>query len=418
MSSLLTTPKGSRLQIGVFGRRNVGKSSTLNALTRQECAIVSDEPGTTTDPVEKTMEMNPLGPILFIDTPGVDDESVLGRARVERTRRALERVDVALLVLDATLGDDVWGEYEERLTKSIHAPTIVILNKSDAVEPRELDAIVARLKARNVTALPRSAKNDIENRSGAPSLRDALIKIAPDEFLAPAPLVSDLIPPKSLVVLAVPIDSAAPKGRLILPQVQTIRDLLDFDNESLVVQPSALARTLERLREPPALVVTDSQAFKTVAAATPRDVPLTSFSILFARQKGDFATLIEGARAVERLTASSRVLIAEACSHHPAEEDIGTVKLPRLLRAKVNANIEIERSQGRDFPEVDELKRFDLIVHCGACVFNRREMLSRVSRASTARVPITNYGLALAALNGILERALEPFSKFLGDERE
>lgn len=409
MLNRLATPKGLRLQIGAFGRRNVGKSSTLNALTRQDFAIVSDVAGTTTDPIEKAIELLPIGPVLFIDAAGIDDVGALGQERVAKTRQLFERVDLALIVVDITRGEDVWSDYEEALVEEMRrrsTPILVVVNKTDAVDAPTVDAFLAFLDERGLTGVPFSAKLDGSAKIGAPKLRAALTKLAPGEFLAPPPIVADLVPPGSFVVLVTPVDKEAPKGRLILPQVQTIRDLLDADLGCVIVKENLLEEAIEKYK--PALVVTDSQAFKTVDAKTPSEVPLTSFSILFARQKGDLTTMLVGARAIAQLTEDSRVLIAEACSHHPIEEDIGTVKIPRLLRKRVGEELAIEHSHGHDFPDAASLRRFDLIIHCGGCMFNRREMLTRIDRALESGVPITNYGLALAELNGILDRAVEP----------
>ena len=406
----LSTPKGLRLHIGVFGRRNVGKSSTLNALTRQNLSIVSEVAGTTTDPVEKAIELLPIGPVVFIDAAGIDDFGALGEERVAKTRQTFERVDLALIVVDATR-DDAWGEFEESLVDEMNArstPVLVVVNKIDAVGRERVDAICSYLESRNLTAVPFSALLDANAKVGAPKLRDALTKLVPDEFLTPPPVVSDLVAPGDFVLLVTPIDKEAPKGRLILPQVQTIRDLLDGDLGCVVVKENLLGEALAKYK--PALVVTDSQAFKTVAATTPKDVPLTSFSILFARQKGNLTVMLAGARAIDALTEKSRVLIAEACAHHPIEEDIGTVKIPRALRKKVGEALTVDHVQGHDFPDVDALGQYDLIIHCGACMFNRRETASRINRALEAGMPITNYGLALAALNGILDRAVAPLT--------
>ncbi len=409
MLNQLSPPKGLRLHIGVFGRRNVGKSSTLNALSRQNLSIVSEMPGTTTDPVEKSIEFLPLGPVVFIDSAGIDDDGALGKERVAKTRQAYERVDVALIVVDSALGSDAWGVYEEELVdemKTRSIPILVVVNKTDVADRESVDSIRSFLTTRDLTSVPFSARLDASAKVGAPELRDALTKLAPEEYLAPPPIVSDLVSPGSFVVLVAPIDKEAPKGRLILPQVQTIRDLLDADLGCVVVKENMLGEALKKYE--PALVVTDSQAFKSVDATTPKSVPLTSFSILFARQKGNLPTMLAGARAIETLTEKSRVLIAEACSHHPIEEDIGTVKIPNALRKKIGADITIDHVHGHDFPDVDTLRRYDLIVHCGACMFNRREMLTRINRALEAETAITNYGLALAALNGILDRAVKP----------
>ncbi|MBR4833819.1 MAG: [Thermoguttaceae bacterium] len=410
MSSTFIAPKSVRLQIGVFGRRNVGKSSTLNALTRQDFAIVSSVPGTTTDPIEKAMELAPLGPVLLIDSAGVDDEGTLGAERVARTRRVFDRVDVGLIVVDSTLGADAWGAFEEEIADELArraVASLVVWNKVDASAPAS-EAVEA-VRKRSLPSVEISALGDADGKSGSPKIREALTRLAPEEFFAAPPLVADLIPKGEFAVLVAPIDAAAPKGRLILPQVQTIRDLLDGESGCVVVRPELLSAALDRFKSPPALVVVDSQAFKTVAEIVPRSIPLTSFSILFARRQADLRTAVDGARRIAELSPDSRVLIAEACSHHATDDDIGTAKLPRWLRVRVGATLRIERAQGRDFPTVDELRRFDLIIHCGACSLNRREMLARLGRAAEAGVPTTNYGTAIAFLNGILERAVEPF---------
>ena len=410
MAATFLAPKSVRLQIGVFGRRNVGKSSTLNALTRQDFAIVSDVPGTTTDPLEKAMELAPLGPVLLIDSAGVDDEGALGAERVAKTRRVFDRVDVGLIVVDSSRGVDAWGPFEAEIADELArrgVPALVVWNKVDLAAPNE--TATEAVRARGLATIETSSTVDGAGKNGSPKIRAALTKLAPEEFFAPPPLVADLIPKGEFAVLVAPLDAAAPKGRLILPQVQTIRDLLDGESGCVVVQPELLAAALDRLKTPPALVVVDSQAFKTVAEIVPRSIPLTSFSILFARRGGDLRTAVDGARRIAELSPDSRVLIAEACSHHATDDDIGTVKLPRWLRARVGETLRIERAQGRDFPTVDELRRFDLILHCGACSLNRRETTARLGRAAEAGVPITNYGTAIAFLNGILERAVEPF---------
>ena len=398
----LSAPKGLRLHIGFFGRRNVGKSSLLNALTRQQTSIVSPQPGTTTDPVEKAMELLPLGPVLLIDTAGIDDDQEsLGALRVERTEAALNRCDLALLVTEA----GSWGRYEEDLAERFrrqNKPYIVVLNKADLHPDAEGGAAVpenVRAEAGLVTLSARGAE------AGA-ALRRAILAKAPAEFLEERPIVSDLLPEHGLAVLVVPIDKEAPKGRLILPQVQTIRDLLDAGCGAVVTQVERLARTLDGLKQPPDLVITDSQAFKRVAEIVPAEVPLTSFSVLFSRYKGDLATQLEGARRLLTLDGSARILIAEACTHHPIAEDIGTVKIPRLLRAKLGESVAVDHAQGRDFPQ--NLRDYDLVIHCGACTLNRRAMLHRLQTCSEADTAVTNYGLAIAALNGILERSVQP----------
>ncbi|MFW6163289.1 MAG: [FeFe] hydrogenase H-cluster maturation GTPase HydF [Planctomycetota bacterium] len=394
------TPKGLRLHIGLFGRRNVGKSSILNAMTRQNVSIVSDVAGTTTDPVEKPMELLPLGPVLFIDTAGIDDVGALGEMRVARTRQVFDRTDIGVIICAA--GD--WGEFEETMLAELRAreiPVIAVFNKVDIAQPD--DALVKRLKKLRVARVRTVAPEG----TGILDLREALIKTAPEEFINAPAIIGDLVPAGELVVLVVPIDLEAPKGRLILPQVQSIRDILDNDAYCMVVKERELRDALDRLNRPPALVVTDSQGFLKVAADTPRGVPMTSFSVLFARCKGDLCEFVRGALAIEALRPGDRVLVAEACSHHPIGEDIGRVKIPRWLRQYVGGQLEFTHVQGHDFP--DDPSPYDLVVHCGACMWNRREMLSRILRCRQAEVPIANYGLTIAYSLGIFERALEPF---------
>jgi [FeFe] hydrogenase H-cluster maturation GTPase HydF len=403
-----TTPKGMRLHIGLFGRRNVGKSALLNAVTRQDVSIVSDTAGTTTDPVEKPMELLPIGPVLFIDTAGIDDVGALGTMRVQRTRQVFDRTDVGVLVVA-----EEWGDFEEGILtelRSREVPVIVVFNKDDLCEPKP--AAVTMLDRQGVPIVRTVAPHG----EGVSDFREALIRAAPEEFVNAPAIVGDLVPPGELVVLVVPIDLEAPKGRLILPQVQSIRDLLDHDAYCMVVKQRELPVALARLNRPPALVVTDSQAFLKVAADTPNDVRLTSFSILFARYKGDLGEFARGAAAIERLTPGDRILVAEACSHHPIGEDIGRVKIPRWLTQYVGGRLQFEHVQGHDFP--DDLDGYKLVVHCGACMHNRREVLSRIVRCRRAGVPITNYGLAIACSLGIIERALGPFPAALEAYRQ
>ena len=403
------TPKGFRLHIGIFGRRNVGKSSLLNALPRQQVSIVSEVAGTTTDPVEKPMELLPIGPVLFIDTAGIDDVGALGEMRVARTRQVFDRTDVGIIVLEA--GE--WGPFEEGMLEELHRreiPIIVVSNKTDLAEPPA--DLAARLKAARV-ALVRTVASRGE---GMLDLREALIRAAPEDFINAPAIIGDLVPAGELVVLVVPIDLEAPKGRLILPQVQAIRDVLDVDAYCMVVKERELRDALDRLRRPPKLVVTDSQGFLKVAGDTPPEIPLTSFSILFARYKGDLLEFVRGAMAIDTLKPGDRVLIAEACTHHPIGEDIGRVKIPRWLTQYVGGKLEITTVQGHDFP--DDVSPYRLIVHCGACMWNRREMLSRILRCRKAGVPITNYGLTIACSLGIFERALGPFPAALGAYHE
>ena len=404
------TPKGLRLQIGVFGRRNVGKSSFVNAVTGQNVSIVSKVAGTTTDPVDKAMELLPIGPILFMDTAGVDDTGDLGDMRVKRSRQILDRTDVAVLVAEATN----WGDDEEELLNEFETreiPAVVVLNKADIYPPPE--ALCATLKSRSVPFMEAVAK---DGRKGVSRFRELLMQVVPEEFITPPTIVGDLINPGDLVVLVVPIDLEAPKGRLILPQVQTIRDVLDHDAYCTVVKERELRDAIEGAGKKPALVITDSQAFLKVAGDTPEDVPVTSFSVLFARFKGDLQAFAEGALAIDRLESGSRVLIAEACTHHPIGEDIGRVKIPRWLRMHTGVELEFDFVQGQDFP--GEIDKYDLIIHCGSCTFNRRNLLSRVIKSRQAGVPITNYGMCIAYTLGIFERALRPFPGVMESLRE
>ncbi|NWG03969.1 MAG: [FeFe] hydrogenase H-cluster maturation GTPase HydF [Syntrophaceae bacterium] len=395
-----STPKGFRLHIGIFGRRNVGKSSLLNAITRQSVSIVSDVAGTTTDPVEKPMEFLPLGPVLFIDTAGIDDTGSLGELRIHKTHQIFDRTDLGVIVSEAGR----WGDFEEQLVAELKArniPIVMVFNKSDRGEPEA--EVINQLNQKRIPVVKTSAISG----EGIPDLRQSLLEVAPVEFINHPAILGDLIGPGEMAVLVVPIDKEAPKGRLILPQVQAIRDLLDSDAYCMVVKEQELQHALERLNRPPKLVVTDSQAFLKVAADTPREIPLTSFSILFARFKGDLSELIRGTLAIDRLKPGNRILIAEACSHHPIAEDIGRIKIPRWLTQYVGGKLEFKTVQGHDFPE--DLSPYHLVIHCGACMMNRREMLTRMLRCRQANVPMTNYGLTIAFSLGIFERALGPF---------
>jgi len=396
----MKTPKGFRLHIGIYGRRNVGKSSLLNALTRQNVAIVSDHPGTTTDPVEKPMELQPIGPVVFIDTAGIDDDGSIGELRIEKTHNCIQRTDVAILVANG----DQWGTFESELTDRFRKndiPFIVVFNKSDSISVTP--ELLSRLHESGSPTVSTSALSG----DGLTELRKQLVAATPDDFMQSPRLISDLVPAGKTAVLVIPIDKEAPKGRLILPQVQTIRELLDNDSISIICKERELRAALENLKTPPALVVTDSQAFLKVAGDVPRSVPMTGFSILFARLKGDLTTLVKNTLAIEDLKPNDKILIAEACTHHPIADDIGRVKIPRWLRQYKGFPLEFTTFQGHDFP--DDLASYSLVVHCGGCMNNRREMLSRMMMCSEAGVPITNYGLTIAYTLGIFSRALVPF---------
>ncbi|MDK2857059.1 MAG: hypothetical protein PWQ29_1526 [Verrucomicrobiota bacterium] len=389
-----TTPKSLRLHIALFGRTNVGKSSFLNLITGQEVSIVSEQAGTTTDVVEKTMELLPLGPVVFLDTAGLDDTSMLGARRIEKTEKVLDRADVILLICDGGR----FGEYEktvETRAAEKNIPVIRIANKADLTDPSDSSALACN-------------STDLTTREKVLSqLKARLIAICPEEFIQPPPLVGDLVKPGGVIVLIVPIDLQAPKGRLILPQVSTIRDALDSDAAALVVKEREYTHMLRLLREPPDLVICDSQVVLKMVGDTPKDIPCTTFSILFARLKGDLPKLAAGAAAIENLKDGNKVLIAESCSHHAAEDDIGRVKIPRWLRQYCGCALEIEVYAGRDFPE--NLKEYSLVVQCGGCMHNRREILSRIEKCETAGVPITNYGLCISQTQGVLKRVLSPF---------
>ncbi len=416
---MLSTPKGFRLHIGLFGRRNVGKSSLLNALTRQDVSIVSDVAGTTTDPVEKPMELLPLGPVLFIDTAGIDDVGALGEMRVARTKQIFDRCDLGVIIAANGNGGGLesprsygFGPFEEEMLKELQQrqiPVIIVLNKVDLGAPDQ--ALLDRFKAAKIPVVQTVAVQG----QGLPELREALIKHAPEDFINMPSIMGDLLPAGELAVLVVPIDLEAPKGRLILPQVNAIRDVLDVDAYCMVVKERELRDALERLNRPPAIVVTDSQGCVKVAGDTPPEIPMTSFSILFARYRGDLFEFVRGALTIDRLKPGDRILIAEACSHHPIGEDIGTVKIPRWLTQYVGGKLEFDNVQGHDFP--DDVTPYRLIVHCGSCMWNRPEMLSRQLRCRQQGVPITNYGITIAYSLGIFERALGPFPSALEEYR-
>jgi len=397
--TLNQTPRGSRLHIAIFGRRNAGKSSLINALTNQNIAIVSDTPGTTTDPVYKSMEILPIGPVVLIDTAGIDDIGKLGALRIEKTFAVLAKTDLLLLVVDPSTGIGTHEKDVVNLAREKKVPVIGVLNKIDLypeVSAEEISALI------NVPVIQVSALN----HKGIYELKMAMIKSAPKDWTSPT-ILGDIISSGDIVVLVTPIDLAAPKGRLILPQVQTIRDILDNDAMALVVKERELKTALANLKDKPKLVVTDSQAFLKVAADTPNDVLMTSFSILFARYKGNLTTLIEGANAIKNLVPGDRVLVAEACTHHRVEDDIGTVKIPRWLNQIVGGPLDFKWTSGIELPP--DLNDYKLVIHCGACMINRKEMLHRIATSEQSGVPIVNYGVLIAYVLGILKRALAPF---------
>jgi [FeFe] hydrogenase H-cluster maturation GTPase HydF len=395
------TPKGMKVHIGIFGKRNVGKSSILNALVDQNISIVSETAGTTTDPVEKSMELLPLGPVLFVDTAGIDDEGTLGLQRVEKTKKIIDRIDLSIIVCDSRGIDEFESslieEFETRKT-----PYFLVVNKIDETEKPFTHSPIHPFTSNNIIYT-----SALQNK-GIDDLKEAIIKNVPDEFFSENSIASDLIPAGEIAVLVVPIDLEAPKGRLILPQVQTIRDLLDNDSIVMVTKERELRKTLDNLKTPPALVITDSQAFLKVSADVPRNIKLTSFSILFARFKGELNEFVKGTLAIENLKSGDKVLICESCTHHAIGDDIGRVKIPRWITQYTGKKLEFVHYAGHDFPP--NLKDYAIIIHCGACMTNRREILSRILKSKQANVPITNYGLTIAYSLGIFERALEPFA--------
>jgi len=398
------TPKANRLHIALLGRTNVGKSSLLNLMLGQDIAITSSVAGTTTDVVEKAMELLPIGPVLFLDTAGLDDVSELSGARLQKTARVFDRVDVIILVAEA----DTWTNYEDTVLSEAQKrkiPFLIVVNKIDLRQPSPDWMNMLTRKAGPVLTV--SCNDETGRQAYLDALKQQLLEKAPADFIVTPSLIGDLLPPGGFAVLVVPIDLQAPKGRLILPQVQTIRDALDNDATAVVVKERELADTLANLKNPPAIVVTDSQAILKVTADVPQHIPVTTFSILFARQKSDLAVMAAGAAAIEHLKPGDRVLIAEACSHHALEDDIGRVKIPRWLRQYVGGDLQIDTASGRDYPA--DLKDYKLVLHCGACMINRREMLTRLHRAQDAGVPVTNYGVAISFLQGVLKRSLALF---------
>ena len=389
--SLNHTPTANRLHIALFGRRNSGKSSLINALTGQDAALVSDIPGTTTDPVNKAMELHGIGPCVIIDTPGFDDEGTLGEMRIERTLKAIERTDIALLLCEETNLQEEAAWMQQLKAKNI--PVILILNKTDI--RKDISSLIEQELGQKPLLVSAKEKKGMED------IRLAILEKLPQDFEQPS-ITGDLVSENDLVLLVMPQDIQAPKGRLILPQVQTMRELLDKKCLVMSCTTDKLPKTLQALARPPKLIITDSQVFKTVYEQKPAESLLTSFSVLMAGYKGDIRQFIEGASAIDQLTESSRVLIAEACAHAPMTEDIGRVKIPRLLRKKIGEGLRIDMVSGSDFPK--DLSGYDLIIHCGACMFNRKHVMNRLESASSQQIPMTNYGITLAHLMGILDK--------------
>ncbi len=399
-----TTPKSLRLQIGIFGRTNIGKSSFLNMIAGQDVSITSAVAGTTTDVVEKAMELLPLGPVVFLDTAGFDDRSELGSLRVKKTKKIFDRSDIILLLVEA----GTWSPYEEEIlseAKLRKIPVIPVVNKTDL---KKADSAFLELLKQKSGQVVECSSLDLKNRDRYINiLKTELIKACPEGFLNPPALLGDLIKPGGMGVLIVPIDLQAPKGRLILPQVQAIRDALDNDEAVVVCKEREYAHVLANLKNPPDIVVSDSQSVLKMVADTPPGVNCTTFSILFSRYKGDIVEAAKGITAVETMKAGDKILIAEACSHHAIEDDIGRVKIPRWLRQYIGGDIEVEICSGRDYPE--DLSSYKLIIPCGGCMLTRREMLARIHKAKEYGVAVSNYGIAIAFLQGVLKRVLSPF---------
>lgn len=397
--SLNATPSAERVHIGFFGRRNAGKSSVVNAVTGQELAVVSDVRGTTTDPVSKAMELLPMGPVLIIDTPGIDDEGALGELRVRKTKQVLNKTDVAVLVIDCTVGRTEAEDALIRIFEEKKINYVLVYNKCDLLPEKTVPELE-----------PNACLVSATEKIGIEALKETIGRLVATED-SKLRIVGDLIHPGDFVVLVVPIDTAAPKGRLILPQQQTIRDILEADAVSIVVKEFELKETLEHLGKRPAMVITDSQVFAKVSADTPREIPLTSFSILMARYKGQLQGAVLGAAAIEKLQDGDTVLISEGCTHHRQCDDIGSVKIPRWLKNYTGKQLNFQFSSGVEFP--DDLSPYQLIIHCGGCMLNEREMKYRQKCAADQNVPFTNYGIAIAYMQGILKRSIELFPHLL-----
>lgn len=397
---MLSTTKGLRLHIGFFGKRNAGKSSLMNKITGQEISVVSNVKGTTTDVVEKSMELLPVGPVTFLDTAGIDDIGEIGSLRVEKTKKALLRCDVVVFAVDFETLSDIEKNFLLDVKKN-DLPVITVVNKTDLCEINSSD-FQFLLNNSNVVLKTSAIKKD----NFVQEFISALIKVLPDEFVNSNVILSDIVKENETVVFVIPIDKEAPKGRLILPQVNAIREMLDNNSVSIVTTPNNLNAAISNLKTPPKIVVCDSQAFKEVAEIVPVDIMLTSFSILFARLKGDIAALYEGANKIDELNDGDKILILESCTHHPVEDDIGRVKIPNLIKKFTGKNLIFEHYSGHDFPT--SIKEYSLIVHCGACMTTRREVLNRINIAKENKVSITNYGIIIAKCTGILKRAIKP----------
>ena len=391
------TPNADRIHIGFFGKRNAGKSSIVNAITNQELSVVSDIKGTTTDPVYKSMELLPMGPVTIIDTPGIDDEGTLGELRIKRTKQVLNKVDIAILIVDSTYGKTEVDEELIDLFKAKNLNYLVVYNKCDLLDT-------------DCNATSNEIYVSATNNTNIEALKEKIASLAPSDK-DKLKIVGDLIKPSDFIVLVVPIDKAAPKGRLILPQQQTIRDILDANATAIVVKEFELKDTLKALGKKPSLVITDSQVFSKVANDTPKDIPLTSFSILFARHKGLLDTAVKGVAIIDKLQDNDTILISEGCTHHRQCDDIGSVKIPHWLENYTGKHLNFEFSSGRDFPE--ELTKYKLIIHCGGCMLNEREIKYRQKCATDQNIPITNYGIAIAYMQGILKRSIEIFPHLL-----
>ena len=405
---MFKTPKSLRLQLGLFGRTNVGKSTFLNYVASQDVAITSPVPGTTTDVVEKSMELLPIGPVVFLDTAGLDDVSCLAQERLKKTKNIFTRADMFVILTES----NKWQGYEDEIVKEAdkqNAPVIIIVNKIDLNSPKKdfLDKL-SKISSRIVL----SSSIDSQNRDHTINeFKRFVIELCPEDFINPPALIGDLLPKKDLAILIVPIDLEAPKGRIILPQVQAIRDILDNNQMSLVVKESEFKKSLDNLKVKPSLVVCDSQVVDRMVKETPKDIKCTTFSILFTRYKSDLLQEVKGVFTIDELKKTDKILIAEACSHHPIGDDIGRVKIPKWLRDYLGFDLGIDVTAGRDYP--DDLSKYKLIIHCGACMITRREMLARIQKAREESIAVTNYGIAISYLNGVLERVLSPFPEAL-----